>query len=87
MQKARADFNSDVHCLQVYGAIIVCTVFYPKNNSNCLLYCGVLIYGTLLSTIMKKLMQFCKVYQFIQRMNRAYHMSSNYVTSLDQLNN
>ena len=84
MQKARADFNSDVHCLQVYRAIIVCAVFYPKNNSNNLLYCGVLIYGTVLSSIMKKLMQFCNVYQFIQRMNRAYHMSSNYVTSLDQ---
>ena len=33
---------------------------------------------------MKNLVQFCNVYQFIQRMNKAYHMSSNYVTSLDQ---
>ena len=77
-------YNSDVRCLQVYGAIIVCTVIYPKSNSINLLYCEVLIYGTVLSTLMKNLMQFCNVYQLIQRMNRAYHMSSNYVTSSDQ---
>ena len=77
--------NADIRCLQVYGAIIVCTVFYPKHDSINLLYCGALIYGTVLTTIMKNLIQFCNVYQFIQRMNKAYHMSSNYVTSLHQL--
>ena len=84
LKKPGPIYNSDVRCLQVYGAIIACAVFYSKNNSINLLYCGVLIYGTALSTIMKKLMQFCNVYQFIQRINRTYHMSSNYVTSLDQ---
>ena len=83
-QKARPDFDSDVRFLHVYGAIIVCTVFYQKSNSINLLNCGVLICGTVLSTLMKNLMQFCNVYQFIQGMNKAYQMSSNYVTSLDQ---
>ena len=31
---------------------------------------------------MKKLTQFCNVYHFIQRMNRAFQMSSNYVRSV-----
>ena len=46
-----------------------------------LIYCAV---GHLLSTITKNLIQFGNLYQFIQRMNKACHMSSNYSTSLYQ---
>ena len=53
LEKPSPIYNSDVRCLQVYGAIIVWAVFYPKNNSINLLYCRALIYGTVLSTIMR----------------------------------
>ena len=57
-------------------------IFYPKYNAINLLYSGALIYGIVLSTIKKNLIEFCNIYQFIQRMNKAYHISSSFVISL-----
>ena len=59
----------------------MCSIL-PKIYSINLLYSGALIYGTVFLTSMKNLIQFCKIYQFVQLMNKAYHMPSNYVTSL-----
>ena len=73
-----------VCCVKVYGVVIVCAVFYAKYNSINLQYSGALIYGTVLSAIMKNLIQFWNIYQFIQRINKAYHMSFNYATLLYQ---
>ena len=72
--------SSVVRCLQVHEVIVVHAIFYLKYNLIDLLY----VQWTLFVHNHDEFTTICNIYQFIQRMNKAYHMSSNYITSLHQ---